>query len=235
MSALGRLARTPLAAPLRALANHAVGSQPRVVKIRGGLARGLRAELDLRNEKAFWLGHYEPHVQAFLRANVRPGDVVYDVGANVGFFSLCAAQLGGRVYAFEVAAGNVARLERNVGASGLPIEVVEAAVWEEDGTVDFVSGENASEGHVLPGFGVRAIALDSFARDNEPPTVLKIDVEGAELHVLRGAQEVLATSVRALTCELHAGVDRDAVLALLAAFAVDVSDDGTRIMALRGA
>lgn len=229
---LSRAASSPLARPARALVERLVPAGTRPVTIRGGLARGVRAELDLRTEKAFWLGHYEPPVQDFLAAHVRPGDVVYDVGAYVGFFALCAAALGARVFAFEPDPGNAERLRRNAAASGLPIEAVEAAVWEDEQGASLVPGDSGLEGRVVPGGSVATVTLDAFAARHVAPAVLKIDVEGAEASVLRGAAGVLAATVRALTCEVHEGVDADELRSLLQGFDVTLRGS-TRLEAVR--
>ena len=58
-------------------------------------------KLDLRAEKDYWLGTYEPDLQAAARKLVQPGGTVYDVGANIGFISLACANLvgmSGRVF-----------------------------------------------------------------------------------------------------------------------------------------
>lgn len=208
------LARGRAAGPARRLANRLLGGRPRVVRVRSGLARGLRLELDLRTEKAYWLGHYEPALQDALRAHVRPGAVVYDVGAHVGFVALCAAALGAEVYAFEPFSPSARRLRRNVALNGLPVEVVEAAAWDEDGEIELERRTFAQSTRTVPGQGVRAVTLDAFALTHPAPDLVKLDVEGAEGRVLRGAGRLLRELRPAVVCEVH-GPEAEAELAAL--------------------
>ncbi len=147
---------SPPARLARAAVNRIAGDDIRVVRVLSGVARGKRLALDLSKEKAYWLGHYERPLQEFLRENVHPGDVVYDVGAHVGFLSVCAASRGARVVAVEPDPANAARLRRNAGLNGLDIAVVEAAAWHESGRVELVPGASAKEFHVVTGEGWRA-------------------------------------------------------------------------------
>jgi FkbM family methyltransferase len=212
---LGRLAATRAARPFRALANAVLGGKPRTVRVRSGPARGLRMELDLAHEKAYWLGHYELELQETVRGVVQPGSVVYDVGAHIGFFSLCSAALGARVFAFEPDPENAARLRRNVELNGLAVEVVEAAAWDADGEVALSGGDSMRERATRPGRGVRAVTLSTFAADRPKPTLIKIDVEGAEARVLRGASIVLAEAAPVVICEIHGeGAEREVRAAL---------------------
>jgi hypothetical protein len=123
-----------------------------------------------------WLGSYEYTKQRLFEELVSPGDVVYDVGANVGFYTLLAAVL--------------------VGQSGRVVAFEPLAVYDRSGMVRITDGPNSSEVRVDDHgvLSVRAFALDDLVfRDGLPAaTVMKIDVEGAEEAVLRGATRLLA-------------------------------------------
>ena len=79
-----------LARSIRRSLNTAAPSGVTPVLIAGGSIRGLTMALDLQKEKDYWLGTYEPELQAALERFIQPGDVVYDVGANIGYISLIA-------------------------------------------------------------------------------------------------------------------------------------------------
>jgi len=228
---LGRAAATPAAAPVRRLVNRLVGGRARVVRILSGAGRGARLELDLTREKAYWLGYYEGPVQRFLQEQVVPGAVVYDVGAHIGFVSLCAARLGARVFAFEASPENVSRLRRTAALNGLPIEVVERAVWDSDEGVALVPGASASEWRSSPGGAVPSTTLDAFASTHPAPDVVKIDVEGAEARVLRGARRLLAERRPVVVCEVHGEAQRAEVRRLLAEYDVEPLESEWRLVA----
>jgi FkbM family methyltransferase len=228
---LTRLAASGPAGPVRAAVNRVGGGRLRVVRVRSGIARGCRLEVDLAGEKAYWLGHHEPVLQEFLRANVRPGAVVYDVGSHHGFLGICAARLGATVFAFEPSAENAARIRRNAELNALPIEVVEAAVWDAASGVALVPGSSDSEWQSVPGGRVTSLTLDEFAATHPPPDLVKIDVEGAEARVLRGAQGLLRSRRPVVVCELHGSVSEDAVPELLPGYRLERLGDPARIAA----
>ncbi|HEY4348635.1 MAG TPA: FkbM family methyltransferase, partial [Gaiellaceae bacterium] len=202
----------------RTIVSRTLGGRPRVVRVLSGVARGARLELDLGLEKAYWIGHYEAESQAFLQAHLKPGDVVYDVGAHHGFFSVCAARLGATVVAFEPAAENVERIRRQARLNVARIEVVEAAVWDSDSGVALHSGGSSSEWTATEGGLVRSVTIDEFAATSRPPDFVKIDAEGAESRVLRGATRVLERFRPTVLCECHGDPARDEVVGLLTGY-----------------
>ena len=153
-----------------------------------------------------------------LRAAARPGAVALDVGANVGAYALLLGQWvrpGGRVYAFEPAAQAFAGLSRHVALNGVDGTVVPFAAAAAAATgraafaVDGISGANRLGGGRTM---VETVTIDDFcAREGVRPAVIKIDVEGAELDVLRGARETIRRAGDALTLlvEMHPTVWRE--------------------------
>lgn len=187
--------------------------------IKYGPARGLRIDAT-GTAFSFLLGSYETEEQQILVRHLRRGGVFYDVGANIGFFSLLAARLvgpAGHVAAFEPLPVNAGQLQRNAELNGFSnATLVEAAVSSEAGVARLDPanervqarlaevGEAGCEGLVA----VRAITIDGWrAETNFPlPDVIKIDVEGAEMSVLRGAQGVIRASRPVLMVEVHPAV-----------------------------
>jgi FkbM family methyltransferase len=140
-------------------------------------------------------------MQAWKRL-LGPGDLFIDVGANVGVYSLWAADLGARVIAVEPDPLAASRLRENVGLNpGIDVTVVEAAATELDGMTTLTVGHDA-ENRLGGERQVKSVALDSVAGSEPVVHGIKIDVEGAERLVLEGARELLETgAVRALQLE----------------------------------
>jgi FkbM family methyltransferase len=172
-----------------------------------------------------------------FRQDVHPGDTVLDVGANLGAYTLLFGQwvgASGRVHAFEPAPAARAGLVRHVGLNGLDARV---SVWADamghaDGTAVFVA-EGARGDNRLCGTGpaprgaleIGLTSIDMFCRrESCQPSLIKVDVEGAELDVLRGARATVAARgpALALYVEMHPhlwagfGASREAIEAELA-------------------
>ena len=155
---------------------------------------------------AYWLGNHEPETIGFVMAALRPGDVFLDVGANVGYFTLAASRRvgsAGRVIAFEPVPRNLDYLDRHVALNSLSnVEVVRAAVSDRTGSTRFDLGVDPSMGMVdeKGELEVATVTLDDvLMRAGLSPRVVKIDVEGHEPEVLRGAAEMLAGATAAVT------------------------------------
>jgi len=135
---------------------------------------------------------------------VRRDDVVWDIGANVGLFAAAAAGRGGRVLAVEPDPFLANCLLRTRAANSLDLEILAAAVSDKPGvaTLEIASGGRASNslstyagkrgqfGASVGRVAVPTVTLDSLL-ELSSPVLIKIDVEGAELDVLAGAERVL--------------------------------------------
>jgi FkbM family methyltransferase len=208
----------------RALLGAAAGWYGRApVPIAGGLGHLLSvstADLPLDHAHAGLIvrGTLEPPVQEALRRLLGPGDVFYDVGANVGFFTLVGARLVGpmgRVVAFEPVPWCAHAVARNIELNGFAhAQVREQAVGDADGRERLLVVGEASWSHlestgrhadVRDEIDVAVVALDSLVAAGAipPPDVLKIDTEGAELQAIEGARETIARHRPAIVCELH--------------------------------
>lgn len=211
----------PLAQVIRRSLNRAAPRGLTPVEVASGGLAGTRLVLDLQSEKDLWLGTYEMNLQAAVAELVRPGMVVYDVGANIGYISaLLAKTVGqsGRVFAFEPFPENLERLRMNLEASGLAdrVVVVWKAVVDHAGDVSFLVGASGATGKVAGSAGrqarpsqaeirVPAISLDEFVyQDGQPaPDVIKMDIEGGEVLAIPGMRRMLAEHHPVILLEVH--------------------------------
>jgi len=156
-------------------------------------------------------GHYEPEVEEFLASTLQPRAVVVDVGANIGFFTLAvlAKGEGAVVHAFEPSPDAFTLLKACIARNLLADRVIanQVALYSEPGEMEFqvhAAKHGAYDGFrdtAYEGVGkptatrVPVTTLDLYAKQSglNRLDLLKVDVEGAELFVLRGALEVLST------------------------------------------
>jgi FkbM family methyltransferase len=185
-------------------------------QVEAGALKGLWFELNPRTGQSYLRGEAESAVLQVLTQWLRPGMVFYDLGANIGLFTLLAGRLvgaAGKVYSFEPDAEAVGRLRRNVARNGLSnVTIVDMGVWSASGEVDFVpagsSSPDSGTGKFIAsgdatGTPTRCIALDDFVRNAAPPDAIKCDVEGAEVEALRGAERLLQAHRPWILCEMH--------------------------------
>lgn len=190
----------------------------RDVTIRHGLGAGLKFNTGNANP-GYALGTSEPLIQSLLQKIVAPGDVFYDIGANVGFFAILAAKLvgpHGRVYAFEPLPANAASLQHNVVLNGFTnVTVFETAISSADGEGELLLGSEPTQGRlaasVAPGdapaetITIPISSLDQLIvrHDLKQPDLVKIDIEGAEVDAIAGMRRTLAECRPLVLCEMH--------------------------------
>ncbi|MCK9549211.1 FkbM family methyltransferase [Aquamicrobium sp.] len=147
--------------------------------------RGIKARID-KVASAYGIAQH---------VTLRPGDLVLDIGANIGEFSLWAAARGARVIAFEPDPTTLACLRDNV--SGKVVEVEPVGLWHEPASLSFFTAPDEADGSFIGNSGqsiqVNALPLDAIMARRDFPAVrlIKMDAEGAEPEVLRGATETL--------------------------------------------
>ncbi len=193
-------------------------SNPALVKIRriirefGILRPAVRALRRLKN------AGYEEEYNTELFQHVRPGSVVWDVGANMGYYTRKFADAvgpQGKVVSFEPSPETYAELSAEFSASR-NILVENCALSEIDGSAEFfLSNQNAEDSlfrkgnNVGPSISVRVIKGDSYA-GAPPPGLIKIDVEGYELEALRGMRQTLkAEPLKCVGVEVHFSILAD--------------------------
>jgi FkbM family methyltransferase len=207
------------------LSHRVISKEEKVwAQIQSGPAEGIWVELNPRTGQSYLRGEAEASSQKVLSDHLHPGMVFYDLGANIGLFSLLASRIvgaGGRVISFEPDPEIAARLRANIARNAFTnVTVVESGVWSVTGDVNFLPADASSPDHGTGRFvneqsattaPVRCIALDDFARDAPTPKAIKCDVEGAEVEVLRGAENLLRTARPWILCEMHSSANDGAV------------------------
>jgi FkbM family methyltransferase len=227
-TSLRSLRHLPLVGSLiHRLSHHLLPVDQRVwARVQSGPAEGLWLELNPRTGQAYLRGEAETVVQAVLAERLRPGMVFYDLGANVGLFTLIAARLvgdAGKVFSFEPDPENAVRLRRNIQRNGFTnVTIVESGIWSTTGSQHFVASDPASPDHGVGKFvkngaehfgtPTACVSLDDFIHTAPSPDAIKCDIEGAEIEALRGAEKLLQSPRRPwIILETHSPVlDQDA-------------------------
>ena len=166
------------------------------------------------------LGHVEPEVQAVLAELLGPGDAFYDVGANIGYFTVIGARLvgpEGHVVAVEPQPEALLRLRHNLALNGFDnVTLIEAAVGDEEGESDLVVSPEgilewaalaSSPEPELPTIRVGVTTLDKLRGELPAPKLVKLDVEGAEGRALAGMRQTLRRDRPSVVCEVHVSPD----------------------------
>lgn len=164
------------------------GADRRPTRILTGLAKGVWMDLDRSSHLRLICGFYEPAIRSFLKKQARRAAVYYDIGANMGYYSLLfASQEPVRsVHAFEPNRRLIADFERNMELNpGLSPKI--------------------TLHQIALGNGVVGVKLDDAIHEQKlsPPDLVKIDVDGPEAEILRGSRAILAEKRTAWVVETH--------------------------------
>jgi FkbM family methyltransferase len=191
--------------------------------------RLLSFDLGDRTQRTMYLGLFEPEETSLVQEILRPGDVFVDVGAHVGWFATLAARRvgpAGRVLACEPYPPNAARLRQNLARNQCEnVQIVGAAVGSVAGTLNLAAGGDSGSVTALDWaqddrISVPVLTLDDVTEGQENIALIKVDVEGWEPHVLRGACSTLSRTQRVLI-EINrpalskAGSSQDELVSLL--------------------
>lgn len=210
-----------VAASQRWMLERFLEGQAFVHTINAGPASGLRFEVTLPHDKAIWAGTYEHDFTRAIIEHVRPGDICYDIGGYRGYISGVMALRGAlKVLVFEPLPANQQAVRRLCGLNPhLPISLITVALGDVDETAFFKIMPDSSMGKLSKSsfqedatsvgeIPVTVRRIDSLVDSHEipPPNVVKIDVEGVELDVLKGALEILRTSRPTIFLEAHGAV-----------------------------
>ncbi len=200
---LESVTKSKLSSRIRHLAR--LGLRYRTVTMTHGVGKGLLFNAG-KASFAYAKGTSEVPVQEALESCLNTGDIFYDIGANVGFFTIIAAKLvgnTGHVYAFEPAPENASTIRNNVQINQFPhVTVLEKAVSSSSGTGKLLlthdPGGNTlatagSPPDVKGEMSTELVSIDDLVAQGgvKPPDVVKVDVEGAEVEVLQGMAQTI--------------------------------------------
>jgi FkbM family methyltransferase len=183
-----------------------------------GNGTSIRVDLNDRIEQLMWGHCYENHIQQCLLALLSPGCVYAEVGAHIGYHAVLGASIvgpTGKVYAFEADPRNFERLQEQLRTFAWATAINKAA-WIRSGSVIFERSSQAGES----GWGtvtevrdlkkgehisVSAVSLDDWAEEHkiERVAVIKVDAEGSEVGILRGARNFLNRTKATVITEVN--------------------------------
>jgi FkbM family methyltransferase len=181
------------------------------------------------------LTRVDPFLFKMVDELINPGNIVWDIGANLGLFTFASANRAGprgKVIAVEPDPWLADLLKRSCGLKDRRLDasvtVIQKAASDKAGFAKLhIAARSRSANHLESGGSTQAggsrdtepvstITLDSLLQENAPPNILKIDVEGFEHRVLAGAKSVLAQAQPVIWCEVDP-VNRDVVTEILQA------------------
>jgi len=156
---------------------------------------------DLVQRTIFYQKQWEPYLSEFFIKNINNKDVYYDIGCNVGYYSLLALKLGCEVYSFDPDPNNISVLKKNIRINGFTkIKTFQFGLGESNTVKTFYRANIANNG--ISGFNKinstaelqsKIFTLDHlvYKENLAKPTIIKIDTEGWEEKILLGASKLL--------------------------------------------
>jgi FkbM family methyltransferase len=187
-------------------------------RVDAGPAKGITFVVKMPDDKGIWTGTYEVDFATRIAASIEPGAVAYDIGGWHGFFGgVMAAQEASQVHIFEPLPANAERIRRLIELNpSYQINLHEVAVGEGESEMDLLMMPETSMAKLetstfQPKAGasdrmrVKVRSIDSMVSSGEisAPSVIKVDVEGAELMVFKGAIETIRRYHPIIFAEVH--------------------------------
>jgi FkbM family methyltransferase len=212
----------------------------------GPRSQRFRMKLCWQAHIVYALDVYEPEITKLMRENIKAGDYCIDAGAHLGFMTIVMAKLvgdRGLVSSFEPVDETFEILKENVALNRLSnVDLQNAALAEESGQLSVFMNANqelswtpSAVGYAVGSnakvISAPAFALDDFMRRSDRKlAAIKIDVEGAELGVLRGAERTLREMRPVIFLEIHdwGSAQSRSVTNLLSDLGYDLRLSGTR-------
>jgi len=189
--------------------------KPTLVRLRSG-ALIKTTHVDHLQLLLYYFGTFEPECLAAMRRNVRPGDTILDVGANIGLFTLegsLAVGPAGRVIAIEAMPAHATSVIDSVRRNGMSnVEVIPVAVGDQRGEGTLTLPSNMNYGMFTLGkvvgevsFKVSVQRIDDILAERGVNSVdfIKMDIEGSELKALIGAEQTLRKHHPTILIELY--------------------------------
>jgi len=194
---------------------------------------GSKMYLDLsRDAGVSWelykVGIREPFITSFLQKEIKEGDVIVDIGANIGYYALLESKLvgeKGKVYAIEPVPESVNLLKKNISLNRRSnIEVFQLAIGGRI-TTDYIyisPALNVSSlikpkaNRFIKKIKIKVTTLDEFLKDKPFPTLIRMDVEGYEIEIIKGMRNILESNKPLkILIEIHPHIIKEKILELL--------------------
>lgn len=187
-------------------------------QVDAGPAKGVKFRIRLPEDKGIWTGAYEHDFASEVAAAVNPGSVAYDIGGWHGFFTgIMAAQGAREIHVFEPLAENADHIRSLIELNPqFDIRLHRLALGDHDSETELlvmpqtsmakISMSEFQPTHMVTDrVRVRLAMIDTLVTNGElaPPNLIKMDVEGAEVFVVRGAMEVLRKCRPVIFAEIH--------------------------------
>lgn len=181
-----------------------------------GPLKGYKLVLGPGDRKLYIAGVYERRTTQILMRECAKGGTALDLGAHIGYFTLLLASItkdGGRVFSFEPNPFNAEKIRRMLAANHMEyVTLIEAGVSDHSGSMAFTVEATGSMGSLVSSPAVSAssvqvsvVSLDALDAEQSlgNVSVIKMDIEGAEVEAIRGMKRLLERCRPVIVCEWH--------------------------------